>query len=1032
VETVPGAAHSSRLHIRDPLTGRVFLIDTGADISLLPAHPNVLSDPPTHKLFAANNSCIKAFGETLLAVDLGLRRRFLWNFCIADVSNPIIGADFLSYYNITVDLRSRRILDSLSGISSSGYCANAHIQPISAIAPNTNCRELLALFPEICGSSQPDRLASCDVQHHILTTGPPVSERPRKLAPDKLRAAKAEFQTWLEAGICRPSSSPWASPMHMTRKKDGSWRICGDYRRLNSVTLPDKYPTANLQDFSANLHGKKVFSGLDLHRAFNQIPVAPSDIEKTAITTPFGSFEFLFMTFGLRNASQSFQRFINRALGDLNFVYIYIDDILVASSSYEEHNEHLKIVFQRLKDFHLRLNVEKCIFAVDELDFLGYTINSQGFRPTKTKVDAILHYPKPQTFLELRRFLGMVNFYRKNIPHAAESQASLNALFIDSRKNDKRPIPWTQQTEQAFEKVRAELANAALLVHPRSGAKLRLITDASDYAMGAVLEQQNENEWDPLAFFSRKFTAAQCNYSAYDRELTAIFEAIKYFSHFLEAAEFQILTDHKPLVYAFAPRSEKASPRQTRQLAYITQFSTKIEYIRGTENPVADSLSRVEAIRLPTEFSLVELSAKQVEDNELKIIISSEEVPLKLRKLTFEASHSPIFCEVSEESIRPYIPANMRKNVFDFYHNSAHPGARVTDRIIRQHYVWPNMHRDITRWAKQCINCQQAKISRHSKLIPDKFVAPDGRFDHVHLDIVGPLPNIEGYQYILTMIDRFSRWIEAVALKETSAATVARTFHDTWITRYGAPKLLTTDQGSNFESQFFTAYLSLIGCERLRTTAYHPASNGIIERWHRTFKTALMCHADTNWLRTLSTVLLGLRTAIRLDTDAAPVEFMFGTPIRIPGEFFLPEDITPDPNYFIEDYRTFMRQVRPVPAAHNNKNRAFIFKDLPNCKQVFLRNVVRKALERPYSGPFTVLERISDRVYKILNRKGEPQNVSVELLKPAFTVSDNIDCNSTNSNLPNTSRSDFSQFPPTKTYARKSVRFSKDSNASSI
>lgn len=460
-----------------------------------------------------------------------------------------------------------------------------------------------------------------------------------------------------------------------------------------------------------------------------------------------------------------------------------------------------------------------------------------------------------------------------------------------------------------------------------------------------------------------------------------------------------------------------------RQLSFIAQFTTSIEYLAGSSNVVADPLSRVEDLRLPVEISLKELAEKQLGDSELTELNTSTSPCLKLIKLQWGPTHTSVFCEMSGEALRPYVPGVLRERVFDLFHKPAHPGPRVTDRTIRQRYVWPNMHRDIARWCKNCVDCQMSKVSRHVRRIPEHFVAPDGRFDHVHIDIIGPLPVSNGFSYCVTMIDRFSRWVEAVPLVETSAQTISRAFYDTWISRFGSPKVITTDQGAQFESRLFSALLELIGCERIRTTPYRPASNGMVERWHRVLKAAIMCHNDQDWSRVLSTVLLGLRSHVRTDTDASPAEFLFGAVIRLPGEFFLPEDLSSNPKMFIEEFREFMRQVRPVPVVHNYKKRAFFYKDLKTCTHVFMRNMAKKALERPYSGPHKVEERVSDAIYRIVVN-GSVRSVLTELLKPAFFMLDELDDSPLNSAGPSADvPATASQRPVLRIYARKKIAF---------
>ena len=351
----------------------------------------------TVKCYAANGTPITVYGEVLLKIDLGLRRECLWNFLSADVTCGIIGADFISHYGLLVDLKRKRLVDNLTSVASIGKLVSSEALSVKTFDTSCEYTSLLKEFGNITRLAQLGSTAMSEVVHHIETHGPPLSARPRRLSPDKLAAAKAEFDSLIKLGICRPSSSSWASPLHMVKKADGTWRPCGDFRALNTVTIPDRYPIPYLQDFTSNLRGKTIFSKIDLQKAFHQVPVNPEDVPKTAIITPFGLFEFLYMPFGLRNAAQTLQRLIHEVLRGLDFVFPYMDDICVASSSLDEHLLHLRRLFERLQKHNLRINATKSVFGKTEIIFLGHTVSAVGIRPLRHRVQAIIDLEKPTT-----------------------------------------------------------------------------------------------------------------------------------------------------------------------------------------------------------------------------------------------------------------------------------------------------------------------------------------------------------------------------------------------------------------------------------------------------------------------------------------------------------------------------------------------------------------------------------------------------------------------------------------------------------
>ncbi|GFS83795.1 hypothetical protein TNCV_611211 [Trichonephila clavipes] len=478
--------HTSRLFLLDRKSGQKFLIDSGSEICVIPPSPTMNKSPQSNfSLFAANNTKIPAYGMVRKELNLGLRRPFIWTFIIADVSSPIIGADFLKHFNLLIDLKKKDLQKS------------------------------------------------------------------------------------------------WSSPLHVVPKSDSTVRPVGDYRQLNSVTEFDSYPMPYLNDFAHALHGKKIFSKIDIFKAFHQIPIAECDIPKTAVTTPWGLYEYTHLCFGLVNAPQTFMRFMHEVLRGLPFCFVYLDDILCYSENAEEHRSHLRTIFQRLSSYGLKLNISKCVFGVTELIFLGHLITPDGIKPLPDKVQAVLDYKQPETVGSLRKFLGLLNFYRRFLPKAAEQQYLLSEFLKGSKgKKDSKPLNWSSEAITAFQRCKQALADAALLAHPSPSAPLALHVDASDYAIGGALHQVVDSELQPLAFFSENL---------------------------LHLKSLTVPTTVNSLL------------------------STRLSDTFGSDNIAADVLSRVSAITFPSQIDYDCIAETQQTDQELHTLIASG-ISLELKR----------------------------------------------------------------------------------------------------------------------------------------------------------------------------------------------------------------------------------------------------------------------------------------------------------------------------------------------------------------------------------------------------------------
>ncbi len=709
-----------------------------------------------------------------------------------------------------------------------------------------------------------------------------------------------------------------------------------DYRKLNKVLKFNSYPLPNIEEILSSFKGKKVFSALDLRSGYWQIKMAEKDIEKTTFTCPEGLFEFNVLPFGLSVAPPVFQHLMDKVLGDAKGKYasLYLDDLVIASEDPISHYQHLSEIFHKLEAAGLKLKPQKCEFFKDSIKYLGHIISAEGVSPDKDKVKAIQEMDAPETVRHVRSFLGVAGYYRRFISQFADLAKPLTSL---TKKN--AHFVWGTVQDESFRELKSRLVTAPILSYPDVNAPYNLYTDASLYAVGAVLTQMFQDGEKVIQYVSHQLAAGQQKWPTIEREAYAIVYAVNKLRQYLVGSKFTIYTDHKPLKYLFT--SEMKNPRIQRWAILLDEHDCEIKYTAGPQNQ-ADLLSRLPAkpgcseteeeieidlidssvksglqrimdmgdyvIEMPPDpMSLMnikcaqEVSHIQQEDDDLKVIISDlQKEDNKHKDFMMENDilyhiSKPVKGDQSPR-MQLVIPNALKMEVLHELHSSDYAGHMGIDKTYdraRSRYFWDNMYKDVVTYVQNCDFCRARNLKKRKAPMQDMPI-PQYPFQIIGIDICGGSYPVTatGDRYLLTIVDHFTSWPEAYCLKDKSAQSVAQILLEEIIPRHGCPSVILSDNGSEFVNGVISLLTNKLKISHIRTTAYRPQTNGKIERFHRFVneclsKLLMQERCQDSWNRYIPALLMAYRTSVNETTRFTPYFLLYGRDPILPMDTLL-------------------------------------------------------------------------------------------------------------------------------------------------
>lgn len=733
---------------------------------------------------------------------------------------------------------------------------------------------------------------------HLKPNATPKFLKARPVAYAIKDKVEKEIDRLVDEGVLRAVSfSEWATPVVAIPKRNGDIRLCGDYRStVNQATESDTYPMPTASEVFATVAGGRFYTTLDLDRAYTQVGVTDATAALLTLNTCKGLFSVHRLAFGVKACPGIFQRLMTALLAGIPGVAVLIDDVIISGRTMAEMTQRLDIVLQRIDKAGLRLNKNKCKFAKERVEFLGFIIDADGIHPAPSKVESVFNTPEPKNVQQLQAFLGLYNFYERFIPHKATILEPLHRLLDKSQC-----WQWSEKEQTSFNTAKTLLSSELTLVHYDLNKPLVLTCDSSEYGVGAVLSHVMEDGQErPIAMGSRTLHTHERRYSQLDKEATAISFGLVKFHNYLMGRAFTIETDHKPLLGIFDPKRPMPtvlSPRLTRIALVLTSHNYNIVYKPGLQIGHADGLSRwPQPVPDQPEQQLCDVLLMAESPADFPVDADHIASATKKDRVLSRVIHHMLSgwpAKVTDDELRPYwlhrselsiheecillgsrvvVPPSLREVILHALHKT-HSGIVQTKSLARSYVWWPQMNNDIEALVSGCTKCLE---NRHMPVKTKcEWITPTNAWSRINIDFAGPFQG----KYFLILVDAYSRWPEVIVVNNMTSATVVRHLRNVFAI-HGLCETLVSDNGASFVSEEMKQFLSANKIKHVTTAPYHPSTNGLAERMVQTVKDKLRKMKDISWDVKIPRMLLGLRATPCTVTNKSPAELLMNRRLR--------------------------------------------------------------------------------------------------------------------------------------------------------